>query len=129
MGSRGRPSVVSWPGTRYSQTMSTFRDACVGVWCISWHPWSDDVRFESLHTVLANNRVALQGQQKAVLRIFGHQPQDMMALTDDRQDEHHGMSVTQVCATFRACRQLGIIPRFFPVSVDSPERWRWLIMG
>lgn len=107
--------------------MSTFREASIGVWCLSWHPWSDDVRFERLTSVLANNRVALQGQQKAVLMVLGHQQQDMMALTDDRQAEHHGVLAHHACSTFQLCRELGMVPAYFPVSFDSEERWRWLM--
>jgi len=107
--------------------MSTFRNASIGVWCLSWHPWSDDVCFERLDTVLANNRVALHGQQKAVLALLGHQPGDMMALTDDGQSEHHGMAAQDATRTFQLCRQLGVVPTYFPISFDSVERWRWLI--
>jgi len=109
--------------------MSTFRNASIGVWCLSWHPWSDDVCFERLDTVLANNRVALHGQQKAVLALLGHQPGDMMALTDDGQSEHHGMAAQDATRTFQLCRQLGVVPTYFPISFDSVERWRWLIEG
>ena len=109
--------------------MTTFRDASVGVWCLSWHPWSDDVCFEPLRGVLANNKVAFHGHQKAVLATLGHHPQDMMALTDEAQSEHHGLTVEDACATFRDCMQLGLVPTSFPVSVDSLERWRWLVEG
>jgi hypothetical protein len=109
--------------------MNTFRDASVGVWCLSWHPWSDDVCFEPLSSVLANNKVAFHGQQKAVLAVLGHHPQDMMALTDEAQSEHHGLSVEATCASFRDCLRLGLMPTSFPVSVDSQERWRWLVEG
>jgi hypothetical protein len=109
--------------------MSTFRNASLGVWCLSWHPWSDDVCFERLDSVLANNRVARHGQQKAVLAVLGHQPGDMMVLTDDGQNEHHGLSAQDATRTFQVCRQQGLLPTYFPISLDCVERWRWLIEG
>jgi len=110
-------------------SMNTFRDASVGVWCLSWHPWSDDVCFEPLSSVLANNKVAFHGQQKAVLAVMGHHPHDMMALADEAQSEHHGMRVEAACASFRDCYSLGLMPTSFPLSVESAERWRWLVEG
>lgn len=107
--------------------MVTFRDAHIGVWCLSWHPATDDVRLETLSAVLRNNRAAWPGHHKAVLAIFGHQGGDMLALQDEDSDEHHGLSPEQACATFRLQRQIGLAPAFYPVTIESAERWHWLM--
>ncbi len=109
--------------------MRTFRDAVQGVWCISWHPDSDDLRFESLASVLANNRVAFPGQHKGVLWVFGHDLADMMALVDDGGADHHGMRVSQACSLYRTFRAQGLTPQWFPMAAESDERWRWLVEG
>jgi hypothetical protein len=106
---------------------NTFRDACIGVWCLSWHPATDDVRLETLSAVLRNNRVAWPGQHKAVLAVFGHLGGDMLALQDLDGAEHHGLTPEQACRTFRLQRHLGITPAFFPVTIESAERWHWLM--
>lgn len=106
--------------------MDTFRDALIGVWCLSWHPATDDVRLESLSAVLRNNRVAWPGQHKAVLAVLGHLPGDMLALHDQDSGEHHGLSPEQACGTFVLQRHMGMAPAFYPVAIESAERWRWL---
>lgn len=105
---------------------NTFRDACIGVWCLSWHPATDDVRLETLSAVLRNNRVAWPGHHKAVLAVFGHIEGDMLALHDADSDEHHGLTPEQACRAFRLQRRMGLAPAFFPVTIESAERWRWL---
>lgn len=107
--------------------MGTFRDASIGVWCISWHPASDDVRLEPLVAVLRNNRVAQAGQHKALLAVLGHEDGDMLGLCDVQGLEHHGMSPTQACAAYRDCWQGGLLPAFYPLCIESRERWHWML--
>jgi hypothetical protein len=106
---------------------NTFRDACIGVWCLSWHPATDDVRLETLSAVVRNNRVAWPGQHKAVLAVFGHLPGDVIALHEPDSDEHHGLTPAQACSVFRLHRRMGLAPAFYPVAIESAERWHWLM--
>ena len=107
--------------------MATFRDASIGVWCLSWHPATDDVRFEALATVLRYNRLAPPGEHKAVLMLAGHHPGDVMALHESILDEHHGLDAEQACRSYRLHRALGLAPAYFPVCIESAERWQWMM--
>jgi hypothetical protein len=107
--------------------MNPFREAVVGVWCISWHPATDDVRFETLSSVLRNNLVAFEGRHKAILMIVGQHHGDKLTLTDEQGAEHHGVDADKVCEGFRELRRRGWAPAYYPVSIESAERWAWLI--
>ncbi len=109
--------------------MRPFREAVVGVWCLSWHPATDDVCFEPLSSVLRNNLVAFEGQHKAVLMIVGHQLSDILTLTDAQGDELHGQDAGQACEGFRELQRRGWAPTYYPVSIESAERWAWLVQG
>lgn len=107
--------------------MDTFRDASIGVWCISWHPPSGDLVLERLRSVLRNNLLASEGQHKAVLLLLGHVEGDMLGLRDASASEHHGMTADEACRTYADCWRHGLTPGFFPVCIESPERWRWML--
>lgn len=107
--------------------MNPFREAVVGVWCLSWHPATDDVRFETLSSVLRNNLVAFEGQHKAILMIVGHQPDDVLTFTDAHGQEHHGISAALACKGFCELRRRDWAPAYYPVSIESAERWAWLV--
>ncbi len=108
--------------------MTTFRDASIGVWCLSWHPGTDDVRFEPLSVVIRNNLVALEGQHKGVLMLVGHHDRDMLTLTETAQGDLHGAEVGDVCQSFRIAREQGWTPAWYPVGIESAERWEWMML-
>jgi hypothetical protein len=107
--------------------MKAFREATLGVWCLSWHPATDDLRFEMLSSVLRNNLVAFEGRHKAVLMIVGHQSDDVITFTDAQGQELHSVPAMQACEGIRALQRLGWPPAYFPVSIESAERWAWLV--
>lgn len=107
--------------------MSPFREAIAGVWCLSWHPGTDDVRFEALSSVLRNNLVAFEGHHKAILMIVGHERTDMMTLADAQGQELHGLDADKACEGFREFKRRGWLPAYYPASIESAERWAWLV--
>jgi hypothetical protein len=107
--------------------MKAFREATLGVWCLSWHPATDDLRFEMLSSVLRNNLVAFEGRHKAVLMIVGHQPDEVITFTDAQGQELHSLRASEACKGMRELQDWGWAPIYFPVSFESAERWSWLV--
>jgi hypothetical protein len=120
-------SLAFLASRRYIGDMTTFRDASIGVWCLSWHPSTDDVCFEPLASVIRNNLVACDGQRKGVLMLLGHRDDDMLALIDPTHDDLHGVAPRPMCQSFRIARMMGWAPAWYPVGIESAERWEWMM--
>ncbi len=121
--------VVPLSAGGYSGSMKAFREATQGVWCLSWHPATDDFRFEALSSVLRNNLVAFEGRHKAVLMVFGHHPDDMVTFTDAQGLEFHSLPAHQAFDGLGVLWRKGWTPAYFPVSLESAERWAWLLQS
>jgi len=105
----------------------TFRDALVGVWCLSWHPGSDDVCLEPLDAVVRNNLVSDASRRKAVLAVLGHADDDRLTLEDPMTGDLQGLDARAWSEHMRLARKLGWTPTWFPVGLESAERWHWLV--